>query len=768
MRVLIVVHGFPPAAQGGSEIYAYAHARTLRESFGDDVFVLTREADPSRPEYEVRSEKRGGLRIAWINNTFRSARTFEETYTSPAIAAIAGQVLDEFKPDVAHVHHLTCLSTAIVSALRARNIPCFVTLHDYWLICHRGQLLDTHIRVCDGPDKHDPQGCADCVGAAGSLGSAGFTLAPALRAVERTLPERAVQFIRATGERAVRASGRNQAQLEETRRRMSNMRSVCADVTRFFAPSTHMRNRFVEFGIPADRIAVSRYGFDRRGFQAATHTSSGPLRLGFVGSLMASKAPHILLEAASRLPPGSVTVELFGSFSAYHGDDSYRRQLEPLLALPGVQLHGPVPHDQIPERLATIDALVVPSIWPENSPLVIHEAFLAGVPVVASRIGGIPELVTDGVNGLLFKAGEVEDLVRILLRVQENRGLLQSLRAGIPSVRSIEDDVRSMRSVYGPHVGRDRSSVTARPDRQLPSLAAVVLNFGAPDDTLLAVKSLLASARPVDNLIVVDNDRSFAGREVLPEGWPAISYVPTERNLGFSGGINIGIREALKCGTDRVLLMNSDVVVPPDCIDRLEDFLNRRPDVGVVGPVVRSRSAPDRVATCGMSYSAATGRMRHSGVGAPTTMAPDHAIVDGVSGCLMLIRHEVFDAIGLLDEEYFFGFEDLDFCLRAAQAGCKTAIVGDAFAYHEGGRSIGAASPRRLYFAARNHLRMADRHGRAAGSVPRALRTCSVIALNVAHAIISPGGTLPARLGAVGRGVGDYVAGRFGAGPDVE
>ena len=87
MRVLVVAHGFPPHAQGGSEIYAYHHARALRERCGDDVFVLTREQDPSRPEYDVRVEERDGLRVAWVNNTFRATTSFEDrtgTRRSPA------------------------------------------------------------------------------------------------------------------------------------------------------------------------------------------------------------------------------------------------------------------------------------------------------------------------------------------------------------------------------------------------------------------------------------------------------------------------------------------------------------------------------------------------------------------------------------------------------------------------------------------------------------------------------------------------------------
>jgi len=132
------------------------------------------------------------------------------------------------------------------------------------------------------------------------------------------------------------------------------------------------------------------------------------------------------------------------------------------------------------------------------------------------------------------------------------------------------------------------------------------------------------------------------------------------------------------------------------------------------------------------------------------------------NGCLMLIRREVFDAVGVLDEDFFFSFEELDFCFRALRAGFATVLDGSAVAYHECGRSIGADAPLRLYFAARNHLLLASRNG-GAGK----LRTLSILGLNVAHAVRTKGASLSARLGAVVRGVRDYLVGRLGEGPTI-
>jgi GT2 family glycosyltransferase len=478
---------------------------------------------------------------------------------------------------------------------------------------------------------------------------------------------------------------------------------------------------------------------------------------------MVSKAPHVLLEACRDIMPAEVTVDLIGAHVAYHGDDSCRDRLAPLLAIPGVRHLGPVPHDRIPQALSAIDVLVVPSVWPENSPLVIREAFLAGIPVIASRTGGIPEIVEHGRNGLLFEPGNVKELRDAIQRVVREPGLLRQLRQGIPPVRTIEDDVAQTRELYAAHM----APRPAWPSESAPArrIAAVVLNHRTPDQTLLAVRSLLASRRPLHDIFVIDNDSVESVRGVVSDLDAAVTYLPTGGNLGFSGGVNVGIRAALERRADAVLLVNSDLFVPPDCVGELDRVLREMPNAGIVGPIVAARSSPGEVASLGISYDAQTGRMRHHGVGDPIGRTGSSAIaVDAVSGCLALIRREVFDAIGLFDEDYFFTFEDIDFCLRARHAGFVSLVAGRATAYHEGGGTLRTASPARIYFAARNHLMLAGRATPKASRAAHAGRVVSIVALNFAHAMIADAGSLPQRIAAMVRGTRDYIAGRHGAG----
>jgi GT2 family glycosyltransferase len=295
-------------------------------------------------------------------------------------------------------------------------------------------------------------------------------------------------------------------------------------------------------------------------------------------------------------------------------------------------------------------------------------------------------------------------------------------------------------------------------------IAAVVLNYLTPASTRAAIASLVASERIPDQIIVVDNQGNAESRAAILNGLAGeVCYVATPANLGYSGGMNVGIGRALDAGAGAVLIVNSDATVTPQCLGFLEQALVADMHTGIAGPVIRSRQAPGTITSLGLRYEPRFGRMRDRAVErVAVATAPAIEQVDAVTGCVMLVRRGVFDAIGLLDEEYFFSFEDLDFGLHARGAGYTSVLVRAATAFHEGSRSIGPHSTRRLYFAARNHLRVGARMAPTPGRVPAAARFASIVALNAAHAVVAPGGSVRLRLRAVWRGTRDYMAGRFG------
>jgi len=291
---------------------------------------------------------------------------------------------------------------------------------------------------------------------------------------------------------------------------------------------------------------------------------------------------------------------------------------------------------------------------------------------------------------------------------------------------------------------------------------AVVLNHRTAADAILAVRSLQAADEGITDIVLVDNGSGDGSVELFERHLSGVEILPLAENRGFSDGCNAGIQRALDSNAARILLLNSDVVVPPDAPAALHRVLDADPRIGIVGPIVRCRRNPDLLESMGFSYHEPSGRMRMLGHGSRAEQAPafECRLVDGVSGSAMLIRREVFTAIGLLASDYFFGFEDLDFCCRARAKRFLTACAGSAYVLHEGSRSIGRRSAMRAYFATRNHLLLASRFPAGGSRLGRGLRLANVLALNVAHTIGAADIPTVRGLAASARGARDFVTGR--------
>ena len=186
---------------------------------------------------------------------------------------------------------------------------------------------------------------------------------------------------------------------------------MCSLVDLFISPSNFLRLKFEEFGIPKDKIIYLHNGFDLKLFNNLSKKKSQKIRFGYIGTFIPSKGIHILLDAFNNIKTKNVELRIHGAPQSYHqGFIDYPSYLRSLGKRNNILWFGEYNNDDIAMILSEIDVLVVPSIWYENAPLTIHEAFMASVPVITSNIGGMKELVRDGENGLLFKAGDSGDL----------------------------------------------------------------------------------------------------------------------------------------------------------------------------------------------------------------------------------------------------------------------------------------------------------------------------------------------------------------------
>jgi glycosyltransferase involved in cell wall biosynthesis len=228
----------------------------------------------------------------------------------------------------------------------------------------------------------------------------------------------------------------------EVDERLAAVRRLAEDVELFVAPSAALGAEVVRLGLPAAKVRVSDYGFPP--LAPFARTPSPRLRIGFVGTLVWHKGAHVLLEAARSLPKDRYEVLLFGNVDWF---PSYVSRLRTLADGLPVRFMGSFGGD--PGRVySQLDVLVVPSLWPENSPLVIHEAFQSGVPVVGADVGGIPELLRDGRGGRTYPATSAPSLAAVLRELVDAPERLEELSRALPAVKDIVEDADFWDGVY--------------------------------------------------------------------------------------------------------------------------------------------------------------------------------------------------------------------------------------------------------------------------------------------------------------------------------
>jgi glycosyltransferase involved in cell wall biosynthesis len=416
MRVLFLLHNHPALQPGGTEAFAHGLFRTLKDRFRlgglflAAVSPLLRARKPGTPLQAAGAAPDEMLAVLEGFDRF-----FFSQGDAQGLAALA-PVVAELDPDVVHLHHPLHLGIEVLDLLRraAPRAAVVATLHDYFLICPReGQLLTGEGRLCAGPT---PDACRRC------------------------LPERPALDV-ALRDLAIRDAFRR--------------------VDRLIAPSRFLRDRFVAAGWNAGRFTVLPNGV-AAAVPAPFRDSRDARRDRFAvfGNVNRFKGTLVALGASARLSAAGVAHRLaIHGGTAWQSDAFLAEFAAALAAAPAAQHRGPYAAGELARRMAETDWVVVPSIWWENAPLVILEAFRHGRPVICGEVGGMAELVRDGVDGLHAPVNDPAGLAEVLRRAAEEPGLWERLAARIVPPPNLED-------VALRHVDLYREAIAARPPRR--------------------------------------------------------------------------------------------------------------------------------------------------------------------------------------------------------------------------------------------------------------------------------------------------------------
>jgi glycosyltransferase involved in cell wall biosynthesis len=414
MKILLVTSGFLPDGLGGVELSLARFARWAMDE-GHEVLVFRRLALEDEDEFVLREEEVEGIPVVGLNYRFRDATTFLHLLNNTAIRERYASVLREFDPDVVHVHHLTCLTTEIVDATEQAGVPLVLSLHDYWMGCPRGQRIMADLSYCPN-----------------------IEVDRCIRCYRETWPHWFPEQRDPTFEH--RVFGEYHARVRE----------VLEKAGVLLVPSPFAKGVFVRDGVPEQALEIVEYGMDVDAYRSVPRRESSMFRIGFLGSVLPSKGVHLLVEAFKRIGGSDRTLDIHGPVLPFHQDHGYGERLRVLSTGWEAQIsfHGAYAPEATPRILAGLDAVVVPSIWYETYCMVIREAFLAGVPVMASNFGAMAEAIEDRVTGLLFQVGDSVDLAARLEELARRPELRRDLAASEKRVVTVAENGRQTVSIY--------------------------------------------------------------------------------------------------------------------------------------------------------------------------------------------------------------------------------------------------------------------------------------------------------------------------------
>lgn len=456
MKVLITTHVFLPDYSAGTEVLALNTARELQR-LGHEVEIFTGylpkpdKPAPSTPEGFDRYEYDGFK----VNRFFHHANPLggqtsmvEAEYNNLIFASWFRSYLMHYQPDIVHFFHLWLLSAAAIDICNELEIPMVMTPTDFWLICPNNQLRLPDNSLCKGPDSNG----VNCMKHAVANNQS-----TRVAAVFNRLPHKVVSTMIWGINHGAFSGAWFSPMVRALYQRAGFLRTRMNMLDRVIVPTRLMEEMLVLNGLQPDKVVFSRFGI--RAVAPETHKpdSVGKLRIGFIGGLSEHKGVHLLIQAV-RLLPKTVLLEL----KIFGKTDLFPEYFNKLMRLADgdqrIGFCGTFPNEQIGSVFSELDVLVVPSIWYENTPLVIYSAQAVGCPVIASNLGGMAEVVEHEKNGLLFKAGDVVGLAASIGRLTDDQELLHKLASNAVKPKSISEYVSELLNIYNDVLVRKRGA----------------------------------------------------------------------------------------------------------------------------------------------------------------------------------------------------------------------------------------------------------------------------------------------------------------------
>jgi len=441
MKIALYVHCFFPTHFYGTEAYTLTLAKELMALGHDPVVVSATLAGEPGQDTLVQEYSYEGLRVVSIDKNVHPNRRVRDTYERPALRHVHERILRKLEPDVVHVCHLISHTTALLDVTRRMGIPTFATLTDFFGFCYNNVLENTKSELCSGPDAMR----ANCIACFLKLEGARQNATPASKLanlpVIRRIVSRGLAHLGGGNRDSFVIDGFTPNDIVVRpgilHRAMGVYRGAIAPTQ--FLKSAYERNAF-----PAS-MRVSHFGIDIDRGPKPPRPDAMKLRLGYIGQIAPHKGVHLLLDALAGCERNNLSLTIWGppdQAPAYTERLRMRAQ-----ALP-VTFRGTIPRSELVNAFRSIDVLVIPSTWYENSPLILLQALATHTPPIVSDVPGMTEFVEDGRNGFHFERGKVDSLVRVLQTIADDPQLVDRLSAATCYDRVPADMAKDVAAMY--------------------------------------------------------------------------------------------------------------------------------------------------------------------------------------------------------------------------------------------------------------------------------------------------------------------------------
>jgi glycosyltransferase involved in cell wall biosynthesis len=431
MKILYVTLGFPPYQFGGTEQLSYLlAARMAREK---DVSVAVFSGGlPRRFDGEYKEEEENGIRIRRVKSF--SQRFLEagtplvelDTYKNEVFENLFERFAREVAPEIIHFQHTIRLSTSLIPRARNYAKKVVVSLQDFWYVCPRIHLLKPDNTMCLDPLRG--RACYSCrkkISLKGVTASLGNRLR---KRSEKKLASRFYFRIKRELQKKRRTGNSRKKGLSEFLARYKYVTEALNSADHILSPSVFLRDAYRRFNvvegakITAIPLGVAPFGTKEKG------DLTRPIRFGYAGSPMRHKGASLLFRAFSTIDPKETKLIIWGS-----GWEDWPQQGA---KSKNVIFKGKYGRETLGTVFNSFDALIIPSLWGETFSFIAHEAFFAGVPVIASNVGVFPDIISPGRNGLLFEVNNFNSLRKQIDWILDDPERLKAMSAKIGNVKT--------------------------------------------------------------------------------------------------------------------------------------------------------------------------------------------------------------------------------------------------------------------------------------------------------------------------------------------